>query len=127
MKNYSVLMFFYRFDYHSVINCKSINDFFQINRLFIINANNLLEKLSEILKKHIANDKLTEDEKKLLFKKKDTNSNNVADNSKLIIEKDEEILKYKNLLEGNLRDFLILYQFSLDLLRKRSNNQKFKG
>ena len=127
MKNYSVLMFFYRFDYHSVINCKSINDFFQINRLFIINANNLLEKLSEILKKHIANDKLTEDEKKLLFKKKDTNSNNVADNSKLIKEKDEEILKYKNLLEGNLRDFLILYQFSLDLLRKRSNNQKFKG
>lgn len=96
-----------RLNYRSAINCKNKNDFFQINHHFIINANKFLEKLSIALKKAIANDILTQDEKKLILhseknEKSQTKMNNStnANFSKLIEDKDEEIKKLKSSLEG---------------------------
>jgi len=114
----------FRLNYQTVINCKNLNDFFELNHSFIINANNFLEKLSSVLKKHIANDVLTEQEQKLLFhieKHKDSKIKQINNNDflKMIEQKNEEIRRYKALLEGikkKIRVFIekieIIFYFS---------------
>lgn len=93
--------FFNRLNYSSVINCKNKNDFFQTNHHFIINANKILEKLSSALKKAIAKDILTPEEKKLLFNsEKQEESKSKKSTDKATHEKDEEIKRLKIALEG---------------------------
>lgn len=109
MKKKKKNLFFYkkyRLDYRSVINCKNINDFFQINRSFIHNANNLLEKLSGVLKKTISRETLSNEDKKLISdlkeeKKKMKENFTQAEFSKCISEKNEEIKKLKDILQGS--------------------------
>ena len=97
-------------NYSSVINCKNKNDFFQTNHHFIINANKILEKLSAALKKAIAKDLLTPDDKRLLFdseKQEEPKSKKLKD--KPTDERDEEIKRLKIALEGIFPYIYIIY------------------
>lgn len=79
------------FSYQILNESDDINDFFEKNSLNIKNANYLLEKISLALKKYLAKENLSEEEKNLICK---SAIEKEGENSK----KDEEIERLNSIL-----------------------------